>query len=328
MSLFFIDSFDHWTGKVYAFNKWTYIGRIYADISTSIKRTGTGSARIWYDYLEVKKEFANKNTVVAGFAFYKTFNTTTKNIIQFLDGTTNQISIRFEANGVLSVYRGGTTLLGSSSAVNHFTNQWNYYEFKVVFNNTTGSVVIRRDEVEILSLTGIDTCSTANERCNAFGFYGLDNYYIDDLYLDDADFLGDIKVEAILPNGAGATTSWTPSAGANYACVDEAAANSDTDYVSSSTADQIDTYSYTNLATTNGTVFGVQVNMITRMDDSGANEVAPVVRPGTINHIGTSYAPTQLYTNPTEMFLTNPDTTQAWTIAQVNASEFGIKLIK
>lgn len=326
MALLFIDGFDHYTGRVYTYDKWT--GGSSNSIDTSIKRTGTASLKLWNDYLQCKKTFPSKDVVVVGCAIYKNFsNSSNRALLQFLNADTLQMGIRFNSNGVLGVYR-NTTLLGSTDINHHFVNQWNYYEFKIKFHTTEGYIIIKRDEIEILSLTNINTSASATNYCDGFGFYGFGDYYIDDLYIDDANFNGDIKVVTIYPTGEGANTQWTPSAGNNYACVDEATINSDTDYIKTLTVDAIDTFVYGDLPSTGEEIKGVQINMTARMDDSGLNKIASVVRPTTTNIIGSTIDLTQLYVTHCQMYNINPETNQPWTIEDINNCEFGIKLIE
>lgn len=67
-------------------------------------------------------------------------------------------------------------------------------------------------------------------------------YYFDDVAINDATGLwenswcGDGHIVHLKPAGAGNNTGWTPSAGSNYDCVNEVTPNSDTDYISATTA--------------------------------------------------------------------------------------------
>lgn len=336
MSLLFIDGVDHLSNdSSEILRKWSAV--FYTNINTSFKRTGNGSLAIesFYNDRFCRKQFgSNYTTMVVGCAVNQPLNTagSDNHIINFYDGSTPQIGVRVNNNKTISVYR-GNTLLGSSEAIFQ-PDVWDYYEAKAVFSNTVGSVEIHRNEVEILSLTGIDTCNTANEYANGFGFNPFTGSstsrwsFFDDIYCDDSDFLGDIKVETLYPSGAGNSTTWDPSAGSNYQCVDEAASNNNTDYISTSTPGEIDTFVYGNLSSLDGTIFGVQVNIMARMDDSGTNKIAAVVRPASTDWIGDTKELTQLYNDHIQMFTVNPEDDAAWEIADVNGCEFGVKLVE
>ena len=62
-------------------------------------------------------------------------------------------------------------------------------------------------------------------------------------------YLGPARIEYLAPNAAGTNSALTPTSGANYTTVNEQVANLDTSYVEGATSGLIDTYNYTNLAT-------------------------------------------------------------------------------
>jgi hypothetical protein len=84
------------------------------------------------------------------------------------------------------------------------------------------------------------------------------NMWIDDVIFDDSTWVGPSSIQGLVPTGAGATTQFDPSTGSNYACVDEVPA-SDTDYIYTNTANDVDTYACGNLTGTINSVKAVQV---------------------------------------------------------------------
>lgn len=328
MALIFMDGFDFYTSPAKR-----YTGNSYCSINAAAKRNGTQGLRFTQSgYGALTKSFAQKTTIVVGCAVkVDAAISAAYDIWSLRAGSTIHVKIRFNTDGTISVYR-DTVLLGTSASTDSWRYfEWNYYEVKAVINDTTGSVIVKRDGITLLTLTDVDTCNGTSVYCDnlLWGISRNSATYFDDLYIDDADFNGDIIVETLYPTVAGNSTQWTPSAGSNYACVDEPNDyNSDTDYVSSSTANQIDTYTFGNLASTTGAVLGVQMNVVARMDDAGTNKVAPVVRPTTIDNVGTTRDITQVYEIYSQMYVTNPDNSSAWEIADVNGAEFGFKLIE
>ncbi len=79
-------------------------------------------------------------------------------------------------------------------------------------------------------------------------------WFFDDFYRGNDqgsvnnNFLGDIRIDVINPNGAGNYTDLTPSAGANYECVDETLLDS-SDYVEGANVAEKDSYSYESVPT-------------------------------------------------------------------------------
>jgi len=70
----------------------------------------------------------------------------------------------------------------------------------------------------------------------------------DDIVLDSADWIGNTAIGGLAITGAGASAQWTPSAGDNYACVDEIPYN-DTDYNNTNTTNNKDTYALASFVT-------------------------------------------------------------------------------
>src|SRR4029079_19356311 len=130
-----------------------------------------------------------------------------------------------------------------------------YLELKVTIDNSVGTVTVRVNGVVWLALTGIDNQATASATWNELGINrpgsttaGI-QWDCDDLYVGDGsgaapwnDFLGECRVDARVPTGPGATTTWTPSVGANWQCVDEIPPNDDTDFTTAAAAGLTDTF--------------------------------------------------------------------------------------
>jgi len=157
--------------------------------------------------------------------------------------------------------------------------------------------------------------------------------YIDDFYICDQtgstnnDFLGDVRVDTLLPNGEGTHLDFTPSTGTtHYQLVDEAAPNT-TDYNESGTAGQRDSYAMQDLASVTGSIKGVQVAGAILKDDVGARSIKVGVRAGGTTSVGSTQAlaTTQIYY--TAVHETNPSTSTAWTEAGVNGAEAAFEIV-
>lgn len=233
--------------------------------------------------------------------------------------------------GILA-YRGDGTLLGSIATAIPL-NTWFYIEVKVLLNDSTGTVTVRKDAATVLSLTSKDTKNGGTKTVfDSFGFTHFNNVNdIDDVYACNGagsspnnDFLGDIHIEVKYPSGAGTTTQLTASTGANYTTVDENPPNT-TDYNGSATNDQYDTYAMADLTTASGTVFGVNILEFVAKSDAGAKGGAIVVRSGGTDYEQTDEALATGYAYINKVLETDPATSAAWTISNVNAMEVGFK---
>jgi hypothetical protein len=149
-------------------------------------------------------------------------------------------------------------------------NRWYYLEFQVnmTVNATTKAVryvsSARLDGVEVI-VSDFTTANNTGEVGQAFGnaiVSGSAGLMIDDLYLTDTEFLGDLHIAAILPNAVGDVSGWTPNAaGDNYTKVKEPIADDMTTYVSTTTVGATDLYNFDPLDPTyTGVIKGVQAN--------------------------------------------------------------------
>lgn len=250
----------------------------------------------------------------------------------------NQIQVRATPAGGLLVYRGPATALLVTSSIGLTIGAYTFVELKGIIHNTAGSVEIRVNGVSGGSASNVDTQQSSTFTTVSavqFGLAGLTSSApcdLDDLVWGDLqgavdnDFPGDVAVVSTLPNGAGTSTQLTPSAGANYAAVDDATPNT-TDYISSGTDGHKDTYAFADIPGT-GTVKKVFAMPYARKSDVG-DAKSLIVR---ARHSGVEAAsdPVALGTDwrywGQKGFETNPSTTNPWTLAEVNAAEFGVEV--
>jgi len=336
MALLFMDSFDHYatadiTDKWTSNEGWT--------IGSSNGRNSTNATQCAAEYELVRAlPITGQNTAIIGFAVYVSSAFVTHYVMAVFDTGTLQCGLQFVNDGRIQVGIGGG--LGSTLGTVHATSTnslqqsvWYYIEFKAVIHNSTGSIEVRVNGMEWINVSNVDTQGSSNATWNTVAWTGASGqtYRMDDVYMCDSsgslnnDFLGDVRVSVLLPEGAGNTTEWTPSAGSNYACVDESAPNDDTDYVSTITLNAKDTYAFPAVAT-GAEIKGVQIFAAVRKATDGPGKIKHVIRSG-----GTDYDQTEIgiggttYSYTRTMHETDPATGVSWTESGVNAAEFGIK---
>ena len=229
----------------------------------------------------------------------------------------------------------GVNILGTSAL--YTRNIWYYFELKVVSHPSTGSFEFRCNEVVDISDTGLNTAESGDAGVDVFD-WEFDNatWYIDDMYyLDNTgavnnDFLGDCVIEGRLPTGDGATTDWTPSAGSDHFALldDPATTHSDTDYVSSAVATDLELLTFDSLSFITGQIYGVQVEATIHLDDEGTRTVEAKTRSGGANYDGSTWTiNTTDWKTFTDIFELDPDTAALWVIAGVDAAEFGFEVV-
>jgi hypothetical protein len=245
------------------------------------------------------------------------------------------------ASLVFAAYRGGAggTLLGTATNTPLNVNRSYFLEWDVTVHDTLGSIDLWLDGASILSLSGIDTRNGGSGVADTFEWAppwssgSGQNWYITDFYCLDATLaaplnarIGDCGVYTIVPTGAGTTTAWTPLSGSNWQNVDEIPPTSDTDYNSTATVAAVDLYAFADLTPTSGIVLGLEHLIYARKDDAGVRTVQAMVRSGgstvtdgAVQTLATTYA------YSIDLSRVNPVTAVAWTIADVNAAEYGMK---
>jgi hypothetical protein len=333
MSIVFMDGFDHYTTGDIAKKwdeKWINHGDIY--IQNVIKRNGAQALKLSGGAFSgghggIIKYIPTTNTAVVGFWINKTSGYT--KFLYFMDGGTIQIRLTNNSDGSLSVHR-KDTLLATSVAGLITLGIPLHIQMKVVFSKTVGSIEVRVNELTVINLINVNTCDSPNEYCTNIRLLAYDrsvNVYIDDFWIDDTDFNGDLAIETLYPNGAGSNTSWIPSAGLGHECVDEALFNEDTDYISSVTVDAVETYAYADPSLI-GAIKAIQQTIIARRDEDGTNKIAPVVKVGETIQVGSTVPLVLPYTFNSVIYNTNPADSQAWEIVDLNGAEFGVKIIE
>jgi len=333
MSIRFFDSFDHSASVTEKWKNNAYPAEI--TFITSWKHTGTRS-----------RQYQSAGTTTDNMSDYVSLGTNEAklwaacrvhlnhdaSVLDFLDGTSVQVCVFVNAPNI-KVYRGADTAgtLLSTVNVGAVAGGDDHLEAAVKIHGTTGTVDVYWNGINVLSLIGLNTSATGNAYANAIGVgkfstaSGFQGFAIDNFVCADAangqTQIGDAQVYALYPSGAGTTTGFTPSTGANYTDVDEAIANGDTDYVSAAAAAK-DTYAIADLAAS-GNILSVGVNVVAKDDGGLATPLIPVLRSGGSDYDGTSVAQSANYTNNQSIWNLNPATGAAWSGAGFNAIEAG-----
>ena len=337
MALLFMDGCEHYVTGDLA-EKYDYVAA--QAISNTRARTGAYSTS---GGVHGKALAASGATAIVGYGVYASAggHYCTVGLGGFASATYAQVSMRVETDGSITVRNGissSATILGQTSPAAFRFSVWNYVEIKITLHDSTGAVTVRVNGVAVLALTNKDTIGTpASATWGAVEWSNGATAWMDDLYVCDGsgatnnDFLGECRVVTLLPQtdavAAGSNADFTCSTGADHgALVDEAAPNDDTDYLSSSTLNHVDSWEYPALGYT-GTVKGVQMNLCAKKTDSGTRAIAAVTRPASTNrvhatdhYIGTSYAYWR------SIWELNPEDSAAWEVADVDGAEFGVKV--
>jgi hypothetical protein len=224
-------------------------------------------------------------------------------------------------------------------------DRWYYIECKVKFNPSTGAGQVKIDEQLIYDYTG-DNVTTSNDFSPydvsyARFRFGYDyqtaeqNVQVDDFYLADSsgasnnDFLGDIRIDAIHPNGAGNYSQFTPSAGSNYQCVDEVGAD-ESDYVEAAVDGYKDSYAFPNVPTDldDADIKAVQIRTFSQRTATADNrKITPFIRTGSTDYSQSDVSLADSFGEARgDIVLLDPSDSNPWTQAKINACEFGMEV--
>jgi hypothetical protein len=237
-------------------------------------------------------------------------------------GTQNHVWIHMYGGHTLEVY----TPAGLRARVTGLIklNRWSYIEMKATISETVGEIEVRVNGQTVYSETNTDTRGgSGGIYVDRIKFYTNGFSWYDDIVVNTSQFFGPLKVEALLPSGAGSSAVWTPSAGSNYQCVDEVPKNGDTDYVSAAAA-ATDLHACGNITNITGGVVGMQLNVDAKTETTAQN-IRTKLKSGSTTDDGASQsvADATNYDTFKEIQEVDPDTAAAWTVSGVNAMELG-----
>lgn len=328
MALLFMDGFD----SVDLSSKWDYVD--HATVATSTYTDTTtrfGVGRLIYGNsaynLDVYKNITASAAAYCGVAAAPESYATVE--LRGDAGATLHISAKIvKSEAKVYLYR-GTTVIDSADIAS--SASWNYLEVGGTIHDTSGTAQVYINGVEVINFVG-DTRNGGTNltfdrvwlKCDSNSAF--DDFYVcNDVGSTNNTFLGDVRVQTLVPNAAGANTDFTPTGGTNYANVADIPDDTGT-YNTSSTVGHKDTYDFSDLVSGTGTVFGIQTNMHAKKADAGIGALKEIVVAGATTYDGNT---TQLPTSTAwigQIRETNPDTSAAWTVGDVNSLEAGAEV--
>lgn len=336
MAILFIDGFDWFDNNVLTndVNRWTSDGTgSRHDAITTGLRNGHGRARQLQTGSFLSRAIGqNLTTVHCAFAyrFTQTPGGDTP-VVQFRDGISENATIELNSSGNLKLVRGFTDLVTGTTTLN--PNTWYHIAIKYFVNNSTGTFELRLNGAASpeISFGPGDSQNTANAYVSNISLRGaFENFQYDDFVLADDTgsqaFLGDYDVYTILPDGAGASAQFTPSAGSNFQNVDENPNDGDTTYNESSTIGHKDRFTMGNVPADTDTIYAVQVGAIAKKTDVGSRELNVLAYDGTTEGAGPDVALNTSFGWVIGMFEDHPTGAAAWTETEVNSMEAGYEV--
>ena len=261
-------------------------------------------------------------------------------IAQFASATGPELTL--VTNGyVLRIMSGnnstGTVLASFPMPTYMWGSYYHWFDIHYKYGTTTGVVELYIDNVQIFSWTGNTTGaggSTITSVCFGCSSGGTAiRMLVDDIYILDATTgsntgrLGDCRIEALAPTANAGTNNGTPSAGSNYACVNEVRYDT-TSYVTlTNTTGQEELYTGASLTNSPYQIFGVRVVSVAEKMDAGPAGLIPlVVSSSTEGDAASATTVMPYYAYQSAIFETDPHTSAAWTVSAVNSVQYGVKV--
>lgn len=344
MALIGFEGFEH------RYNSTNYVRGVFAISGGSVIGYPAGRFGGYAMYGQTSGALSTPNGSYTGLYMGAAFFTLARNDYFSVYGPENTgvyayLALHVGSNGELTLSRSGSAAdipIGTSPPGTVIIGAWNYFEMYVgPFSATTGRVIVRANGNVVFDYTGNTLGNTVNNDLPGnVAFMRLrtanGSSQMDDVYLCDDQgpapyntFLGDVRVETLVPNNNGSFSQLLGSDGNsvdNYQLVDEQPAVI-TDYVGSATIGQRDTYQFTDLVSTNVQVLGVQTFAAATKSDAGIANIKTIERlaSGTERLSGAIALPASLGMIGGGVRTTDP-AGAAWTMASVNAAQFGVEV--
>ena len=262
-----------------------------------------------------------------------------------------QFFFRFMTDGSIEAWQGPNTtlgnLLGQSAPAVYSANTYFVFEWEVLIDPIVGTFQAWIDGAEIIALTtgqntqlvpafGVEGPYSAIE----IGFAG--DYRIDDgIFGDGIDSgvvgkpnnrrIGPVHLTALIGEldsvaSGGFYKQFTPLSGTDHgAMIDDNPPDADTTYNFSAAAVLKDTYTFPDIKIGSGSVFAVNIlPMVKKSDAMNTRQIKPMFRLSGVDTLGTLQAvPDTQYEYRWE--IVEGRGTTAWTVADLNATQFGLE---
>jgi hypothetical protein len=338
MALVFMDGFS---GGDALKGKWDPSSNGYTTMLDANSRISGNYYAQYGTLTNTSKSFSSPmSKVIVGYGayLYYQFAPLTMSFYGDTGGTQHITIVRNTTSGFLEVRRGGTggALLATGTTQIQLST-WYYLEISCTISDTVGEVHVRlngspTDEVSYTGDTKNGGTNTSIDRLT----FNVDRNNIADLYVLDGtgsaplnDFLGDVAVRTLSPNGNGNYSQLTNSSGNstnNYTFVDEHPYSS-TDYVGSATSGQKDSYTLSDLPAGVSTVYALQVNGLMAKTDASLGQARNFLRSGGADYSGTTRPLATSFVSYADLYPTDPATGVSWTVSGVNNLETGMEVV-
>lgn len=262
-----------------------------------------------------------------------------------------------DSNGALRFYSGNSygfpeahlgTLIATSDPIIGMA-AWNHIELQAYIHDTAGWIRVAVNGVHRFQATDLDTRFNSDNIVSVhhhiFPFAGGSNtqwdYYMDDLYYYDftgnpdvdtdfcphtdgagiaTDYIGDLQVWPLFPNGDTAQAAWAKSSGTvGFSLIDEVPPD-DSGYIFSSAAADLSEFALDDLPTTITYIRGLGIHQRLSKSDAGAAQTQVGMKSVAATSDATARVMTVAPAYWRDMVNVDPNSSARWTRASLNAA--------
>lgn len=320
---------------------YAYVNSTLQLSSTFYRSPQTGNPRslcLKSAHMNLKIPVANE--LIVGFAVYmaeggtSTFLVLSNSHSTSTSLPTNGLRLRTTIAGEIEVVKSDTsTVLGKTPAATLLAACWTYVELRYVFG-ASGTVQLRVENSEVLSLAGLDTRGGAASIQNIGLWCSSPSYntYFDDFYVCDNSgttnntFLGPVVVQSLVPN-EDVQSGFSRNTGlSNFSCVNETPHDADTSFLFARDLNTHELLGFTDVTSlAGGGIAALQVHARTR-SQGGPVKFALVLNSSGGTKLGSLKLPTPTaWVTDFEIFEKQTDGSD-WTEAAVNACKSGFEI--
>lgn len=343
MTMQFLESFDKYgTGTAFMLDGiWAQLSDVALGSASPAARTGTYRLEFGAALASARRVLsANETKVGVGAAWYMPdlpgFNFANC-VADFRDSNNAcNVSAFVTSTGAVQVYRGdgssGGTSLGVTNPGVVTAASWNHIEVLITFSDTVGTVDVYVNNVNELSLSGVDTVATIIASCAQIIWRtGNPNnpMFMDDLYVYDGtgshnnSQVGDIQISLQMPNGDTATANWSKSTGSSgFALIDEVPPD-DAGYIFDA-ANTASIFDFASVPATATAIKCVQTTSRQKKSDAGTATIQVSMVSVAATATGVDNQVTTVFSGYTDIFEVDPNTSGIWSPAAVNAAQVKI----
>lgn len=239
----------------------------------------------------------------------------------FFDGAVEMGNIYIDATSNKLQYQTSTVTVAESTVAVP-PNSTNHIAVKVYFHASAGTVDFWVNGVAAGSFTGLDTIYGGTQ-CDVvqLGKSNSQLFQFSDFVVDDADYLGELKVAYVPCDSAGSDSDFTPLSSTNQSNVDEIGPDENTTYNSSSTVGHRDSLGHSGISGTINSIEAVIGMVRARKEGGGASTMKVGVYRAASESQGSAEALALSYGWFYHITTVDPSTSVAWIEAGFNAAE-------